>query len=146
MDVAYRRIAVLLALTLLLPACTRERPTPEPTATPALAGAPPTAIVIQGSAPAEDGPEAETDALATETVEPDAPPTEQADLLTFQYTVQPGDTLLSIAIKYETEVETIRDLNTLDSDDIAVGQPLYIPYVGGMTMGGLPTPPPGPFA
>ena len=146
MDAAYRRIAVLLALTLLLPACTRERPTPEPSATPVLAGAPPTAIVIQGSAPAESGQEPEVDALATETAEPGAAPAVQTDQLTFQYTVQPGDTLLSIAIKYETDVETIRDLNALDSDNIAVGQPLYIPYVEGMTMEGLPTPTPGPFA
>ena len=146
MDAAYRRIAVLLALTLLLPACTRERPTPEPSATPVLAGAPPTAIVIQGSAPAESGQEPEVDALATETAQPGAAPAVQTDQLTFQYTVQPGDTLLSIAIKYETDVETIRDLNALDSDNIAVGQPLYIPYVEGMTMEGFPTPTPGPFA
>ena len=146
MDAAYRRIAVLLALTLLLPACTRERPTPEPTATPALSGAPPTAIIIQDSASSDGGQEPEVSTLVTQTPETDATPTEQPNQQTFQYTVKPGDTLLSIAIKYDSDVETIRNLNALETDDIAVGQPLYIPYVEGMTMEGLPTPTPGPFA
>jgi peptidoglycan DL-endopeptidase LytF len=145
-DAAYRRITVLLVLALLLPACTRERPAPDPTATPALAGAPPTAIVIEDSAPPPPGQEPEVDAIAPDTPEADATPTQQSDQQTFQYTVQPGDTLLSIAIKYETDVETIRELNALESDNIGVGQPLYLPYVEGMTIEGLPTPTPGPFA
>lgn len=147
MDADYRRLAVLvlLALTLLVPACTRERPTPEPTPTPSFDGAPPTAIPVsetqQVLEPAVGG-----EAAATETPAPEATATVIAQDQTFQYTVQPGDTLSSIAVKYETDVDTLRELNALESDNIAVGQPLYVPYVEGMTMEGMPTPTPGPFA
>ena len=148
MDAATRKIAVplLLALTLLVPACTRERPTPEPTPTLSFESAPPTAIPVSDRQPAALAADA-TEASATETPEPEATPTNAAlSEDTFQYTVQPGDTLLSLAIKFETEVETIRELNALENDDIAVGQPLYVPYVEGMTMEGMPPPTPGPYA
>jgi LysM repeat protein len=53
---------------------------------------------------------------------------------------------LSIAIKFETDVESIMELNALETEDIAVGQPLYLPYVEGMTVEGMPPPTPGPYA
>ncbi|MEW6447861.1 MAG: LysM peptidoglycan-binding domain-containing protein [Bacillota bacterium] len=43
------------------------------------------------------------------------------------YTVAPGDTLYSIAQKYQTSVETIRQLNRLSSSLIYTGQKLVIP-------------------
>ena len=147
MDAAYRRIAilVLLALASLAPGCTRERPTPEPTPTLSFEGSPPTAIPVPDAQITVE-PLAAADASPTQTLEPDVTPTPPVSEDTFQYTVQPGDTLLSLAIKYETEVDTIRELNALQNDDIAVGQPLYVPYVEGMTVEGMPPPTPGPFA
>jgi LysM repeat protein len=59
--------------------------------------------------------------------------------------VRPGDTLLGLALRFETDVDTIRRLNALDSEVLAVGQPLIIPYIEGMTAEGAPTPTPGPF-
>ncbi len=146
MDAAYRRAVIVLALALLLAACTRERPTPEPTATSALANVPPTPIQIQE--PAQDAPNAEPEvtSLGTGTPEPDATPTAVLRPETFQYAVQPGETLSSIAVKFDTDLETLRDLNALDGDNLYVGQPLYVPYVEGMTAEGMPTPTPGPFA
>ncbi len=146
MDAAYRRAVIVLALALLLAACTRERPTPEPTATSALANVAPTPIQIQE--PAQSTPNAEPDvaALSTGTPEAEATPTAVLRPETFQYAVQPGETLSSIALKFDTDLETLRELNALDSDDLYVGQPLYVPYVEGMTAEGMPTPTPGPFA
>lgn len=147
MNAAYRRIAilVLLALASMLPACTRERPLPEPTATLSFDGAPPTAIPVADAPPAVEQA-AEANPAATEPELPDATPTPPSLGQTFQYPVQPGDTLLSIALKFETDVETVRELNALESDIISVGQPLYVPYVEGMTIEGMPPPTPGPYA
>ncbi|WP_051530015.1 LysM peptidoglycan-binding domain-containing protein [Anoxybacteroides tepidamans] len=50
------------------------------------------------------------------------------------YTVQPGDSLYSIATKYGTTVQQIKTLNNLSSDTIYVGQVLKI------TDGALPKP------
>ncbi len=43
------------------------------------------------------------------------------------YTVQPGDTLYSIARRYNTTVDAIRSLNNLSSNVLSVGQVLRIP-------------------
>lgn len=43
------------------------------------------------------------------------------------YTVQAGDTLFSIAMRYNTSVAAIKQLNKLTSDTILVGQKLLIP-------------------
>lgn len=51
------------------------------------------------------------------------------------YTVQAGDTLLTIALKFDVTVETLKAYNGLDSDLINEGQGLLIPP---------PTPTPGP--
>jgi LysM repeat protein len=59
--------------------------------------------------------------------------------------VQEGDTLGAIAERFGTDVETLRAMNNLQSDALAVGQPLYVPYIEGITAEGLPTPTPGPF-
>ena len=45
----------------------------------------------------------------------------------FMYTVKPGDTLYSIARKYNTTVNDIINLNYLKSNDLSVGQVLRIP-------------------
>ncbi len=43
------------------------------------------------------------------------------------YTVQRGDTLYSIALKYNTTVNAIKSLNNLTSDILSIGQVLQIP-------------------
>jgi LysM repeat protein len=82
---------------------------------------------------------------ANETTTPTTTATLESEQEVFQYTVQPGDTLLAIAVRFGTTVDALRELNTLSGDDLAIGQPLYVPYVEGMTAAGLPTPTPGPF-
>ena len=59
---------------------------------------------------------------------------------TFSYVVGPGDTLFSIARRYDTTVEVLVDLNSLASaDDIKVGQELKVP---GTAPTPIPTEPP----
>ena len=43
------------------------------------------------------------------------------------YTVKKGDTLYSIAQKYNTTVPTLKDLNELASDNLSIGQILKLP-------------------
>ena len=45
----------------------------------------------------------------------------------FMYTVKKGDSLYSIAKKYNTTVQAIKDLNYLKSDNLSIGQELRIP-------------------
>ena len=45
----------------------------------------------------------------------------------FMYTVQKGDTLYKIALKYNTTVKKIMDLNNLSTSNISVGQVIRIP-------------------
>ncbi len=52
-----------------------------------------------------------------------------------EYTIQAGDTLLSIALKFDLTVPELKDFNYLEDDTIVVGQALLIPP---------PTPTPGP--
>jgi len=144
-DAAYRRAVILLALTLVLVACTRERPTPEPTATSALASVPPTPIQVQTPTPGAPGVEPQVAVEGTGTPQAEATATSFLRPQTYQYAVQPDETLSSIAAKFNTDVETLRDLNALDGDTLYVGQPLYVPFVEGITGEGIATPTPGPF-
>lgn len=57
------------------------------------------------------------------------------------HTVSRGDTLFSIARRYNMSVDDVKKLNKLKSDDLRVGQSLKI-YAGGGTP--VPTPPPAP--
>lgn len=134
---------LLMALVmLLLVACTRERATSTaaPTATSLAA---PVSAPVTGSDPAvEQAPATEL----TATVDPNASPTlDPAVPQTFNYPVAAGDTLNSIALKFETDVQTVRQLNFLVDDNIFVGQVLQVPYKEGMTADGAPTPTPAPF-
>jgi LysM repeat protein len=47
------------------------------------------------------------------------------------YIVQPGDSLLAIASRFDTTVSAIQSLNGLQTTDIFVGQQLRIPTGGG---------------
>jgi lysozyme len=149
--VTHRRI-VLMRITLttgiclaafgLLTGCTRNRPTPEPTTTPAdaqitvLTGTQNLDPVITVVAP---------NVAATAVVTTGTPAAGQLTQTTIDYYVKDGDTLLSVAQKFAVEVETIRQLNYLLDDKIFVGQILQMPYREGITAEGAPTPTPEPY-
>ena len=59
---------------------------------------------------------------------PEVVPTASGEVV---YTVVSGDTLSSIAKKYKTTWQAIRDLNSLPTTNIKVGQKLRIPASGG---------------
>ena len=60
------------------------------------------------------------------------------------YTVQPGDTLFSIAARYGVSVNALMQANNLSSFYIYVGQTLRIPVGAGSPGGTPPYFPPGP--
>jgi LysM repeat protein len=91
--------------------------------------------------------ESTTGTATAEATEEETPTPEAAATTdTFDYTVKPGETLALIAEKFQTEVQTLRELNFLLDDNIFAGQMLAVPYVEGMTAEGAPTPSPTPFA
>lgn len=145
MHASVRWLVIALAAIFLV-ACTRERPTPSPTAT----------FAVAESAPAEEGesggepqvssttPEVGADPIVTPTLALTVTATPESGE-TMLYTVQEGDTLGSIALEFRTDVETLRELNNLDGDTLFAGQPLYIPMSEGMTPEGAPTATPEPM-
>lgn len=146
MNRSMRRLAIvtiaLFLSTASLAGCQRERPAaPEGawTVTPPSSGAtiPPgttqvptnaTVVSVGTLAPAGTviGTPLATIVLATPTAAPVIQPTGP----TFGYVVKSGDTLFSIALAYNTDVETIRRLNSLPDDTIQVGQVLIVPGTG----------------
>lgn len=124
---------ILLAV-LSLTACTRERPTPEATAT------------VESTSGSEQGgadPVVETvgTTVASPSPSPEAnTPTPEpiATRAVIQYTVRSGDTINSIATTFGISVQQLRELNNLLDDNIMAGQILRIPE-------GEPTPTPEPF-
>lgn len=145
---------VLLSLILivgLLSACQRDRPaaeapdwdvTPSPAAGVTADASPvanaTTTVVVAGSttpgAVVVATPQATTESaivVATPTVETVAVPVGP----TFGYIVKAGDTLSSIALTYDTEVQVIRSLNNLPDDSIQVGQVLVVPGTGSAAAG-----------
>ena len=93
---------------------------PYPAGTPVGQAVPPAATGVATQAPlpaATPAPQA--------TPSPAANPPAQSQ--TFAYIVQVGDTLQSIATKFNTTVEVLRALNNLGTDQVTVGQQLIIP-------------------
>lgn len=128
-------VAVMgLILALLLAACTRDRTTPEPEATPASAAEPVLEPVITRAAPTVEP-----------TAAPTTPPTQTPEPETIPYTVQPGDTVSTVAEKFGITSQELREINLLATDDLQVGQVLRVPNAPGVTSEGLPTPTPEPF-
>jgi LysM repeat protein len=147
-----RTVTFLLAV-LLLVACTRDRETPTPTPEPS-----PAATQTSGQAANQSGSvtstvrssdepvvESTTGTPTPKATEEETPTPDAAVAETFDYTVKPGETLAGIADKFQTEVQTLRELNFLLDDNIFAGQVLSVPYVEGMTAEGAPTPSPTPF-
>jgi LysM repeat protein len=137
------RSCSLLVVLLLLTACTRERETPAPTPTSATPAA--TAAAAEPAVTVVDPAVAATDQLDEEAAAATPEPEEEATRDTFDYTVRGGDTLADIALRFDTTVQTLRELNFLLDDNIFAGQVLSVPYVEGMTAEGAPTPTPAPF-
>ncbi len=147
-----RTVTFSLAV-LLLVACTRDRETPTPTPEPS-----PAATQTSGQAANQSGSvtttvrssdepvvESTTGTPTPKATEETTPTPDAALAETFDYTVKPGETLAGIADKFQTEVQTLRELNFLLDDNIFAGQVLSVPYVEGMTAEGAPTPSPTPF-
>lgn len=153
---------LFLVVTILsgLAACTRDRPTPEPTNASESAaqssGNQQDGAQTGAEASREDGGSNAEPQVLTSTSTPDPAPTEATSNVdetsgqgaarnVFQYTVQSGDTVTSLALKYETDVDSIRELNFLVDDNILVGQVLRIPLGEGITPEGRPTATPEPY-
>ncbi len=147
MKTTFLRTGSLLFVFLLLAACTRDRATP--TATPATSAAAVQSTVVTSTVGSSADPIVESTAgtpTPRPTVEETPTPEATSAAASFDYTVKPGETLASIADKFQTEVQTLRELNFLLDDNIFSGQMLAVPYVEGMTAEGAPTPSPTPFS
>lgn len=140
MRIYQRWLLILLTIALFATACTRNRPTPEPTATPTLPAEP----VNAASGGADPLVVAATSTPEGATPEGTPSPTAEVQQ-TYEYRVRAEETLMSIAAKFNTDVETVRKLNFLIDDNIFVGQILQVPYIEGMTDEGAPAPTPEPF-
>ncbi|MEZ4725749.1 MAG: LysM peptidoglycan-binding domain-containing protein [Caldilineaceae bacterium] len=125
----------------LLVGCTRNRPTPEPTT----AAADPQITVLTTTQGVDPVVTVASPAVAATSVPTVASTPAQLTPTTIDYYVQEGDTLLSVAQKFQVEVETVRQLNYLLDDKIFVGQILQMPYREGITAEGAPTPTPEPY-
>ena len=140
-----RTVALVLAAAALV-ACTRDRetPTPAPAATTPAAAQGITTTMGGGADPVVEVTSSTPSPEPTENETATPEPTDTAQK--FDYTVQPGETLASIAGKFETDVQTLRELNFLLDDSIFAGQILEIPWQEGMTAEGAPTASPTPFS
>lgn len=142
-------VVLLLLAVMTFAACQRERPAAEQEdwTTPAAAGqvvspdamdaiSPAVTAVAAGSAlPTPSG--FVTGTLPTPVAVTLTTPTAAAAVVqvgaTYGYVVTAGDTLFSIALANNTDVETIRRLNNLPDDTIQVGQVLIVPGTGAPT-------------
>lgn len=160
----YCSTAIALVLVMLV-GCTRNRPTPESSdtegvvntagenapvlVTPALGEI--TSTVASAAEPqvATTTPEAAGGAAASSASDTVAAPAGGEAASTgsqsIQYTVQDGDSLLSIAAQFGTDVASLRQLNFLVDDDIQTGQVLRVPLGEGYTAAGAPTATPAPY-
>ena len=126
-------VILTLAAILLLSACTRERLAEE--VENSLGTQPEEPVVMQPDTP---------EPAVTETPLPT--PEDTPEPTTITYEVRPGDTLSTIADKFGTEIQRIREMNLLTTDALQVGQVLRMPYVPGVTTPeGIPTPTAEPF-
>ncbi len=143
-----RRIGLAMGVSMLafslLVACTRNRPTPEPTAISDAAAI--TVLTTTTSSSGEPVVTVVATTASTAVVASAGTPTPGTlTPRTIDYYVKEGDTLASVAEKFNIDIETIRQLNYLMDDNIFVGQILQIPYSPDITADGVPTPTPEPF-
>jgi LysM repeat protein len=144
MDLPIRWFLKLITIILvmgILAGCTRER-----TVEPIPAGTAPEAVASPGTTPDEPQvivvPVATPLPVDTPTPEPTATPA----FATAPYTVQPGDSVSTIAEKFGVTSQTIREMNLLTSDALQVGQVLRVPNTTGAgTAASVDPVPAGPF-
>ncbi|MCS7251063.1 MAG: LysM peptidoglycan-binding domain-containing protein [Anaerolineae bacterium] len=60
------------------------------------------------------------------------------------YTVQPGETLYRLSVRFQVPLYLLMQANCLSSPTLAAGQRLYVPPLGTPTFTPLPSPPPPP--
>ena len=156
-------IALMILLSLTLAACEKERPVPTPSrSTPQTArgtvavttGTPstPSAALTQGTAAAGSGtrtvlatpiPVGGSTSTTATAPQPVVVSTNVASGATSTYTVQAGDTLGKIALRYGTTVAALLKLNGLSNPDVlAIGQKLKVPGTGGGAPAAVGTPKP----
>lgn len=136
-------VALLVLVLVISAACQRERPAAqqEDWTTPAAGPAAPstadavspavTAVTAGGAEPvAPSGFVTGTLPTPLAVTPPTAEPAIVSVGATYGYVVKAGDTLFSIALANNTDVETIRRLNNLPDDIIQVGQALIVPGTG----------------
>ena len=140
---------IVLLVLLTLTACERDRPVETPEATPAAAQGtvvatftPPSAETRVSVPAAEATPSGQATTApvtaATPTAPAPQPVTAGAPAGSFEYTVVAGDTLASIAAKFDVTQDEIVKLNTLaDPNKLVLGQVLKIP--GAAPAGGAVT-------
>ncbi len=140
----------LLSVSLVV-GCTRSRPRPASVPEePAVQAMTPTAELAPTPTftpiPTSPAPTATAQAAPAPTLAPTPTPVSPAPAIGGasqggSYVVQRGDTLFSIARRLGTDVATLRQLNNLTSDTLAVGQVLKVPASASVL---TPTPaPPG---
>lgn len=130
-----RVVLLALMITALLAGCTRDRSTPTPETTPASAVEPVVEPAITRDAAPTGTPTPAATAVPTETPIPKTVP----------YTVQPNDTVSTVAEKFGILSQELREMNLLATDELQVGQVLRVPFTEGVTADGMPTPTPEPF-
>lgn len=129
-------IVIVLLVMLVAASCTRDRPAADATPTADAAVETPASTPTPSTSGGE--PEVTAAPTATEAEEEaaDAAASDQPQDRS-EYEVQSGDTLFSVAQKFSTSPQVIRELNFLVGDIIQVGQRLIVPIIP-------PTPVPTP--
>lgn len=138
----YRLLFTTLLVSGLLVACTRNRPTEEA----ATNEQPAETTILSTTAGSGNGEPAVAITTPTSNA-PAAALTPEATVTpaTIQYTVKEGDTLSSLAQRFQTTLDALRRVNYLTDDNVFIGQILQIPNSGGLTPEGAPTPTPAPY-
>ena len=132
-----RRITLTIGICLtafgLLIGCTRNRATPTP-----VAGQSEPEITVLTTTQGGGEPMVTLASVITDPLAAGGTPT-PAELTqtTIDYYVKDGDTIASVAEKFEVTVEKVRQLNFLQDDNIYVGQILQMPYSEGITAEGV---------
>jgi LysM repeat protein len=145
MDLPIRWILKMIIVTLvvgMLAGCTRERAaetapadTTPAIADPEAAADEPEVLIIPVASPV---------VVDTPTTEPTPTPTPA--FATAPYTVQPGDSVSTIAEKFGTTSQVIREMNLLTTDALQVGQVLRVPNTSAAGTTDSPAPvPAGPY-
>lgn len=136
-------LAVALALTLV--GCTRSKSSGLPTAVPTLTVASSAAVsaspttVSTAKETSTPGIEAPSPTMASQEAAPTPSATDTPSPGTISYTIQTGDTLYSIAERYNVTVDELKAANGItDAESLTVGQVLIIPT--GQEPPLLPTP------